>query len=75
MIQKAVLKALHKDGINKPIRCDTLCHSRFTQLLASGSNNRMALELLGLRDLKTVMIYTHVFHREVAGDRSPLNLM
>lgn len=42
-------------------------------LLESGSDIRTIQDLLGHRDVKTTMIYTHVFTRGPGGVRSPLD--
>ena len=43
--------------------------------LMSGYDIRTVQELLGHRDVKTTMIYTHVLNRGPAGVRSPLDGM
>jgi site-specific recombinase XerC len=44
-----------------------------THLLESGSDIRTIRELLGHRDVKITMIYTHVLNRGPGGVRSPLD--
>lgn len=60
IIRKAIYAAVRKAGINKKVSCHTFRHSFATQLLMSGYDIRTIQELLGHKDVKTTMIYTHV---------------
>ncbi len=75
VLQKAVKEAVRKAGIVKPASCHTLRHSFATQLLQSGYDIRTVQELLGHRDVKTTMIYTHVLKKGGLGVRSPADLI
>ncbi len=72
-LQKAVQKAAQMAGINKPVSCHTFRHSFATHLLQNGYDIRTVQELLGHKDVKTTMIYTHVLNRGGLGVRSPLD--
>ncbi len=63
IIQRAVRQAVRDAGISRPVSCHTFRHSFATHLLAEGYDIRTIQELLGHRNLKTTMIYTHVLNR------------
>lgn len=72
-IQKAVKSAVRKAGIYKDVSCHTLRHSFATHLLYDGFDIRTIQELLGHKNVKTTMIYTHVLNKGGRGVRSPLD--
>lgn len=70
-IQRAVKAAVAKAGLSKRVTCHTFRHSFATHLLEDGSDVRTVQELLGHRELRTTMIYTHVLQQGPLGVRSP----
>ena len=72
-VQKAVKSALRKVGIVKNASCHTFRHSFATHLLEQGYDIRTVQELLGHKDVRTTMIYTHVLNRGGRGVQSPID--
>ena len=72
-LQKAVKTAVKAAGLTKHVSCHTFRHSFATHLLENGYDIRTVQELLGHKDARTTMIYTHVLNQGPMGVRSPLD--
>jgi integron integrase len=69
--QRAIRVAVKKLAFPERATAHTLRHSFATHLLEAGTDIRSVQELLGHRDLKTTMIYTHVARLGPLGVTSP----
>lgn len=72
-VQQVFKTAMFRAGINRSLGIHSLRHSFATHLLESGTDVRFIQELLGHKDIKTTLLYTHVSDNSVRKIKSPLD--
>jgi site-specific recombinase XerD len=72
-VQKVMQAALLKSGLSKKGSVHSLRHSFATHLLDGGTDIRYVQELLGHKDIRTTMIYSHLSQPNIDKVQSPLD--
>ena len=72
-VQAIVKAAAQKAGLTRSVSPHTLRHCFATHLLDHGTDIRYIQELLGHKDIKTTLIYTHITTKSLEQIQSPLD--
>ncbi len=72
-LSKSLKIAVEQCNITKRVTAHTLRHSFATHLLQAGTDIRTIQQLMGHKDLKTTMIYTHIAADHCKNTKSPLD--
>jgi integron integrase len=72
-LQRNIKESARKLGLSQRVTTHTLRHCFATHLLEDGYDIRTLQDLLGHKDVKTTMIYTHVTKKGATGVRSPID--
>ena len=72
-VRNVVKSAASRAKVNKRVTPHTLRHCFATHLLDGGTSIKYIQELLGHKDIKTTLIYTHVTTDNMTNIKSPLD--
>ena len=72
-VQQVFKDSMRRAGVNKNVGVHSLRHSFATHLLEKGTDVRLIQDLLGHKDIKTTLLYTHVSDWSLQNVRSPLD--
>ena len=72
-VQAVVKDAAQRANISQSVSPQTLRHCFATHLHDGGISIKLIQELLGHKDVKTTMIYTHVSNHSIQSVNSPLD--
>lgn len=72
-LQTHVKKAFEVAGLDKRATCHSFRHCFATHMLQNDYDIRTVQDLLGHKNIKTTMIYTHVAQRGAHGTKSPFD--
>ena len=74
-VQMVFKNSLERAGVNKKVGIHSLRHSFATHLLERGTDLRLIQDLLGHKDIKTTLLYTHISDKSLQKVKSPLDDM
>jgi len=74
-LSKTFKRALERAGLATTYKLHSLRHSYATHLLDAGTDVRLIKELLGHRDIKTTLIYTHISDESLRHIISPIDTL
>lgn len=72
-VRKVIKKCAIKGNISRIVTTHTIRHCYATHLMDAGVGIRYIQELLGHKDIKTTLIYTHVTNVQLSKIQSPLD--
>ena len=75
VVQRALRKAARLADVAKRVTSHVLRHSFATHLLEAGYDIRTVQALLGHKDVKSSMVYTHVIQKGPLAVSSPLDAL